>query len=142
MRMASGEADTEQVGKVKIVKMRAQPKAPNGAAPRPQPATVTFRGCEGATLEEAWRKAQEQAKVEAAAREQKEREKAAQHQKDMENEGKRGSALLPSETLAEARAEVAELKALQAKERAAAEKAAEERKAEAKQRALEARLTC
>ena len=143
MRMASGEADTEQVGKVKIVKMRAQPKAPNGAAPpRPQPATVTFRGCEGATLEEAWRKAQEQAKVDEAAREQKEREKAAQHQKDMENEGKRGSALLPSETLAEARAEVAELKALQAKERAAAEKLAEERKAEAKQRALEARLTC
>ena len=143
MRMASGEADTEQVGKVKIVKMRAQPKAPNGAKPpRPQPATVTFKGCRGATLEEAWRKAQEQAKVDEAAREQKEREKAAQHQKDMENEGKRGSALLPSETLAEARAEVAELKALQAKERAAAEKLAEERKAEAKQRALEARLTC
>ena len=40
-------------------------------------------------------------------------------------EGKRGSALLPHETLAAARAEVAELKALQAKERAAAEKAAE-----------------
>ena len=58
-------------------------------------------------------------------------------------EGKRGSALLPHETLAAARAEVAELKALQAKERAAAEKLAEEeRKAEAKQRALEARLTC
>ena len=144
MRMASGEADTEQVGKVKIVKMRAQPKAPNGAAPpRPQPATVTFRGCEGATLEEAWRKAQEQAKVDEAAREQKEREKAAQHQKDMENEGKRASALLPHETLATARAEVAELKALLPKERAAAEKLAEEeRKAEAKQRALEARLTC
>ena len=52
-------------------------------------------------------------------------------------EGKRGSALLPHETLAEARAEVAELKALQAKERAAAEKLAEERKAEAKQRAVE-----
>merc|ERR1719506_1388461 len=30
MRMASGEADTEQVGKVKIVKMRAQPKARHG----------------------------------------------------------------------------------------------------------------
>ena len=57
-------------------------------------------------------------------------------------EGKRGSALLPHETLAAARAEVAELKALQAKERAAAEKLAEEeRKAEAKRRALEARLT-
>ena len=52
-------------------------------------------------------------------------------------EGKRGSALLPHKTLAAARAEVAELKALQAKERAAAEKLAEERKAEAKQRALE-----
>ena len=49
-------------------------------------------------------------------------------------EGKRGSALLPLETLAAARAEVAELKALQAKERAAAEKLAEE---EAKQRAVE-----
>ena len=57
-------------------------------------------------------------------------------------EGKRGSALLPHEALAAARAEVAELKALQAKERAAAEKLAEERKAEAKRRALEARLTC
>ena len=58
-------------------------------------------------------------------------------------EGKRGSALLPHETLAEARAEVAELQALQAKERAAAEKLAEEeRKAEAKRRALEARVTC
>merc|ERR1719506_2420244 len=138
MRMASGEADTEQVGKVKIVKMRAQPKAPNGAKPpRPQPATVTFKGCRGATLEEAWRKAQEQAKVEAVAREQKEREKAAQHQKDMENEGKRASALLPSETLAEARAEVAELKALQAKDRAVAEKAAKPSAAKA---AEEARL--
>ena len=49
-------------------------------------------------------------------------------------EGKRGSALLPKKTLAAARAEVAELKALQAKERAAAEKLAEE---EAKQRAVE-----
>ena len=49
-------------------------------------------------------------------------------------EGKRGSALLPRETLAAAHAEVAELKALQAKERAAAEKLAEE---DAKQRAVE-----
>ena len=58
-------------------------------------------------------------------------------------EAKRASALLPRVTLAAARAEVAELKALQAKERAAAEKLAEEeRKAEAKRRALEARLTC
>ena len=72
--------------------------------------------------------------MDEAAREQKEREKAAQHQKDMENEGRRGAALLPLETLAAARAEVAELKALQAKERAAAEKLAEE---EAKQRAVE-----
>ena len=52
-------------------------------------------------------------------------------------EGKRGSALLPLETLAEAHAEVAELKALLPKERAAAEKLAEERKAEAKRRAVE-----
>ena len=51
-------------------------------------------------------------------------------------EGKRGSALLPHKTLAAARAEVAELKALQAKERAAAEKAAEE-KAAAEQAAAE-----
>ena len=52
-------------------------------------------------------------------------------------DGKRGSALLPLETLAAARAEVAELKALLPKERAAAEKLAEERKGEAKQRAVE-----
>ena len=84
MRKADGEADTEQVGKVKIVKMRAQPKAPNGAAPpRPQPTTVTFKGCEGKTLEEAWRKAQEKAKVDEAAKQQNELDKAAKHQGDM-----------------------------------------------------------
>ena len=84
-RTANGEADTEQTAKVKIVKMRAQPKVPDGAAPpRPPPATVTFGGCEGKTLEEAWRKAQEKKKAEAKAKEAEDKDKMAAHMKELQ----------------------------------------------------------